>query len=345
MSQSQSSQRQRPRRALDYDLDSLIDLSQPTPPRPRSKNPIDAIDLTDSPEPTISSPAPGRRGKGGLYPLVPTAPLSPSTRPNNARARPLSSQPSLSSSSIGSQREVSLYDDFDSGFGSSISKPKKTAPTPSKLSQPSAPRMANEYGAYIRPATAFKSAPRKSAFDQPGYRDGWPEWVSAPVSKVPSPQSAPEPEDKDKEPEEVEVNGEDFDLNQAKFTAEDFERFHGDPEEQMRNLLAGAVGEGEGEGEEDEEGADMVEGFADGMRLMPHQVRGVKWMRERETGRKYGGILADVSWEFQFATDSRTWVLERRFRRSRASSREDIRPQRRRRTKAELCELRRPYRS
>lgn len=341
MSQSsQFSQRQRPRRALDYDLDSLIDLSQPTPSKPRSKDPID---LTDSPEPTISSPAPGRRGKGGLYPVMPTAPLSPSTRPNNARARPLSSQPSLSSSSVSSQREVSLYDDFDSGFGSSISKPKKTsAPTPAPA-RSSAPRMANDYGAYIRPATAFKSAPRKSAFDQPGYRDGWPEWVSAPASKVPSPQSAPEPEEKDKEPEEVEMNGEDFDLNQAKFTAEDFERFHGDPEEQMRNLLAGAVGEGEGEGEEDEEGADTVEGFADGMRLMPHQVRGVKWMRERETGRKYGGILADVSWRIRLGTDIRTWVSERQCRPSRVSSREGTHHQRRRRTRVELCELsRRP---
>jgi SNF2 family DNA or RNA helicase len=28
---------------------------------------------------------------------------------------------------------------------------------------------------------------------------------------------------------------------------------------------------------------------------MPHQVRGVRWMRDRETGRKHGGILADVS--------------------------------------------------
>lgn len=288
MSQSsQSSQRSRaPRRALDYDLDSLIDLSQPTPPKSRSKDPID---LTDSPEPAVSTP--GRRGKGGLYPVMPTAPLSPSTRPNNSRSRPLSSQPSLSSSGQSSQRQVNAYDDFDSGFGSSISKPKKSASS----SKSSAPRMTNnEYGAYIRPATAFKSAPRKSAFDQPGYRDGWPEWVSAPASKAPSPLNAAEPEDKDKEPEEVEVNGEDFDLNQAKYSAEDFERFHGDPEEQMRSLLAGAVGEGEGDEEEDE-GADTVEGFADGIRLMPHQVRGVRWMRERETGRKYGGILADVS--------------------------------------------------
>lgn len=185
---------------------------------------------------------------------------------------------------------MNLYDDFDSGFGSSISKPKKTP----LVAKSSAPRMGgNDYGAYIRPATAFKATPRKSAFDQPGYRDGWPEWVSAPVSKAPSPQDVSEPAS-DKEPEEVEVNGEDFDLNQAKYTAEDFERFHGDPEEQMRNLLAGAVGEGEDD-EDHAEGADIVDGFADGMRLMPHQVRGVRWMRERETGRKYGGILADVS--------------------------------------------------
>lgn len=292
---SQSSQRSRRSRlrALDYDLDALIDLSQPTPQKKAPSK--DPIDLTDSPEITASAPV--RRKGGGLYPVMPTAPLSPSSRSNNARARPLSSQPSLSRSSQGSQssqssqRQVNAFDDFDSGFGSSISKPKKA--TSSSLSKPSTSRMANsDYSKFIRPATGFKSTPRKSAFDQPGYQDGWPVWASAPARRPPSPSTEA---DTPRDPEEVEENGENFDLNQAKFSAEDFERFHGDPEEQMRDLLAGAVGEGEDEEEKDDEGADTIDGFADGMRLMPHQVRGVRWMRERETGRKYGGILADVS--------------------------------------------------
>ena len=43
------------------------------------------------------------------------------------------------------------------------------------------------------------------------------------------------------------------------------------------------------------QGEDVVDGFAKGITLMPHQVRGTQWMKSRETGRKYGGILADVS--------------------------------------------------
>lgn len=36
-----------------------------------------------------------------------------------------------------------------------------------------------------------------------------------------------------------------------------------------------------------------VEGFSDGIALLPHQVLGRAWMKERETGKKTGGILAD----------------------------------------------------
>jgi hypothetical protein len=37
----------------------------------------------------------------------------------------------------------------------------------------------------------------------------------------------------------------------------------------------------------------IVEGFQDGITLLPHQVLGRVWMKERETGKKAGGILAD----------------------------------------------------
>lgn len=37
----------------------------------------------------------------------------------------------------------------------------------------------------------------------------------------------------------------------------------------------------------------IVEGFNEGIKLLPHQVLGRKWMAERETGKKNGGILAD----------------------------------------------------
>ena len=64
----------------------------------------------------------------------------------------------------------------------------------------------------------------------------------------------------------------------------------------MRDLLAGAIGEGEEMGEGVTEADMEVEGFTQRVKLMPHQVRGVKWMKAREAGRtKFGGILADVS--------------------------------------------------
>jgi len=92
------------------------------------------------------------------------------------------------------------------------------------------------------------------------------------------------------------VEREVFDLNVGA-TAEDYEKHNGDADEHMRELLSGAIGDGEGEMGDDriEDGDDVIEGFAKGIRLMPHQVRGTKWMKGRESGRKYGGILADVS--------------------------------------------------
>ncbi|BEJ17181.1 hypothetical protein CspHIS471_0605820 [Cutaneotrichosporon sp. HIS471] len=150
---------------------------------------------------------------------------------------------------------------------------------------------------YIRPSTgAFKEYNTTSA-DSPfsqraqplrddfGYdKDGWPlyalpEAAAKPKPLPPTPSSDDEGEDR-----------EDFDLNNVQLTAEDYERHH-DADEEMRELLAGAVGDGEDD--PGKEGDDIVEGFAKDIKLMPHQVRGVRWMRERESGRKRGGILAD----------------------------------------------------
>ena len=37
----------------------------------------------------------------------------------------------------------------------------------------------------------------------------------------------------------------------------------------------------------------IVPGFSDEIRLLPHQIVGRMWMRDREAGKKRGGILAD----------------------------------------------------
>lgn len=37
----------------------------------------------------------------------------------------------------------------------------------------------------------------------------------------------------------------------------------------------------------------IVDGFQEGIKLMPHQIIARHWMREREEGKKFGGILAD----------------------------------------------------
>ncbi|ORY23357.1 SNF2 family N-terminal domain-domain-containing protein [Naematelia encephala] len=191
--------------------------------------------------------------------------------------------------------------DIDNSFGASIAKPKTK---PASSSQRSIPSQQSGYSSYIKPATpgAFRTYtnPAPNAFSKPnppGYRDGWPEWaalksVSPPVqapnfSKTASAlqtNTKPASQDVDENP------GEEFDLRKAGITDEDYIRHQGDADEHMRELLSGAIGEGD---DAVEDGDDDITGFADNIRLMPHQVRGVKWMRSRESGRKYGGILAD----------------------------------------------------
>lgn len=188
--------------------------------------------------------------------------------------------------------------DYDlSSFGSSI---------PSKSKKPSA----SAYSSYIKPATpnAFKQEkvpqPKQTfarpthqpAFGTGGYVNGWPSWVQpggVNPGVVPDPRPAiapPKPANQDDD-----VPREAFNIDSVPITAEDYMRYNGDAEKHMQELLSGAIGDGEDEmGDEGmREGEDTVEGFAKGMKLMPHQVRGVRWMKQRETGRKYGGILAD----------------------------------------------------
>jgi hypothetical protein len=62
-------------------------------------------------------------------------------------------------------------------------------------------------------------------------------------------------------------------------------------QKELRELFESAIGA--------ELDVDMslaeVDGFARGIKLLPHQVQSRVWMTERETGKKCGGILGDVS--------------------------------------------------
>ena len=147
------------------------------------------------------------------------------------------------------------------------------SPPPARpLSQSTANNHSTPYVSYIKPAKAFPT-PASNKFNR---AEGWPAWIQ------PKPQAK----------EATNTDQEAFDLDSVKLTADDWTKHEGDPEAHMRELLSAAVGE---EDEEIKDGEDRVEGFADAVRLMPHQIRGVKWMRGRESGRKFGGILADVS--------------------------------------------------
>ncbi|KAF9511453.1 hypothetical protein BS47DRAFT_1373028 [Hydnum rufescens UP504] len=60
----------------------------------------------------------------------------------------------------------------------------------------------------------------------------------------------------------------------------------------MHELLSGALG---GMKLDDVDLTEAtVDGFRDGITLMPHQIQGRAWMRERESKKKFGGILADM---------------------------------------------------
>ena len=155
--------------------------------------------------------------------------------------------------------------------------------------QPSLASFSNTYDSYIKPQTAFTDLTPKSGTSTFRNAAGVDQKLYAPKDYVSGKNGISAPGlAKPEEEEGVET----FDLNDAKITAQDYERFEGDHERHMRELLSGAIGDAE---DAIEEGDDEVEGFSESVRLMPHQVVGVKWMRGREKARKYGGILADVS--------------------------------------------------
>ncbi|KAH9034929.1 SNF2 family N-terminal domain-containing protein [Lactarius hengduanensis] len=67
-------------------------------------------------------------------------------------------------------------------------------------------------------------------------------------------------------------------------------------EKDLQDLLQQSF-DGKEDGQSAHDDIDMsqavVDGFREGIRLLPHQIIGRTWMAERESGKKYGGILAD----------------------------------------------------
>ena len=208
-------------------------------------------------------------------------------------------------------KAIDLTDDDPESFGSSILKAKNTPGSKSsgdgrrKFLRSTVVPTDHSVGSQRRPFTLDSNSGR--SYIKPGHGGFDSHFPSSSQSSHPFSQNSHGinhlQHNNRLQPVRVEdsedVDGEVFDLNAARITAADYERCHGDADKQMQELLSGAVGDGEDNmgDEKITEGEDQIEGFADDMRLMPHQVRGVRWMRQRESGRKYGGILADVRCE------------------------------------------------
>ncbi|WWC66176.1 uncharacterized protein I206_100077 [Kwoniella pini CBS 10737] len=298
-------------------------------PKPRHA----VIDMTSSPSPSPqSSPTPIARSNvaSNTLPRVNGyAPYEASKLSLNQYSNP---NPLMPSSSANKIMDPLNFDTFGSSLPSKASKSSKSSS--SNRNGPSTPAWAasghlhrqavrvdqpthgepkhstpNGYSSYIKPATpnAFQYQPisqPKQIFSQSSRQSAlppteqWPAWVQ---NGQPNPilvhnKPVPPPVTKHTIPVEIDdTPREEFNIDAVPITAEDYQRYNGDADKHMQELLSGAIGDGEDEmGDEGhKEGDDIIEGFADGMKLMPHQVRGVRWMRGRETGRKYGGILAD----------------------------------------------------
>lgn len=297
--------------------ESLLADSQPIRHRAHSHY----IDLTASPSvsPTINPPVDTPFRQSGHFKTASSTLKSQSLGQHPIfKYQPTLNelQPVLKPSNIGNRPmpPATARDEWES-FGSSLAKAKglDTRNNPQKSTPDrSAPIPKGTYTSFIKPATpgAFDKTHgniSSSAFlhravtVKPviGGRNDWPSWLTeGRPNPGARPLAASLPPPRPSKPAGDDNPAEIFNLDSAHLDAEDYVRHHGDPDKHMRELLSGAVGDGEDQMGDDQikEGEDIVDGFANSVRLMPHQVRGTHWMRVRESGRKYGGILADVSY-------------------------------------------------
>ncbi|ORX33465.1 SNF2 family N-terminal domain-domain-containing protein, partial [Kockovaella imperatae] len=325
-----SSQHKRPTQPNKY---TFVDLTTPDPTPSPTKSNASPQQSSQGSNTTYKPPAQSQSSQSSYYDLIPLGskqrPHPTFTRPAQSSQRsafapfPSYSSPAMSTSNnpaglskdrylaqgdVNAPIDLTKGDPPGAGFGSSILKSKNSAPS---RSNPSSQGQGRSFVDFIKPSSgAFTStstsAPHRFQPPQPASTGtvgrapdkAWPSWLANPASQHNPLQAPGQSHAKAPQPIAVpddEPQGEVFDLNKIEYNQADWERHQGDADEHMRELLSGAVGDGEDDMGEDkvQEGEDIVEGFADNVRLMPHQVRGVRWMRQRESARKYGGILAD----------------------------------------------------
>ncbi|KAJ2919706.1 hypothetical protein MD484_g704, partial [Candolleomyces efflorescens] len=133
-------------------------------------------------------------------------------------------------------------------------------------------------------------AKRPSVTTEPIVRPSQPTSQSNPIIRPaifnpgvarPSPPVAGSSAQKDEEEIKIPTFQDDY----RSFTTEETEK-------QLRELMGNSMNQDVVDSIDLEEDA-IVPGFREGIRLLPHQIVGRAWMKDRETGKKAGGILAD----------------------------------------------------
>jgi hypothetical protein len=107
-----------------------------------------------------------------------------------------------------------------------------------------------------------------------------------PAKSTPSLTPDPSVTDENDEVEGIDVEAEVTHLDRNELGGKPSEQ----AEEDVKELFKGSTVNHEVERKKND---DIVSAFPDDFRLLPHQVQAREWMKNRETGRSHGGILAD----------------------------------------------------
>lgn len=174
-------------------------------------------------------------------------------------------------------------------------RPKPTplakAPTsnqhaPLQVDRSNAPSNASSQGSFIKssPNAHIPSYPAPVRAT-PQLQMNAPTPIAAPIPGSFQPVATPE-------------GGETFNLAQIANDPYERRKTTDEAEKDLKDLLEQSIG---GEDVEVDMEKAIVEGFSKDWKLLAHQVQGRAWLCERESGKKCGGILGDVSCAFPFA--------------------------------------------